>query len=354
MIYRQDRQRQEEILLCEVATKSSESAGRKIFEEECPFRTCFQRDRDRIIHSKAFRRLMHKTQVFISPEKDHFRTRLTHTLEVTQVARSIARMLALNEDLTEAIALGHDLGHTPFGHTGEAVLNEIYTGGFHHNEQSLRVVDLIETRNGRRGMNLTYEIRDGIVNHTGGRHASTPEGQVVKISDRIAYINHDIDDAMRSGAILKDQLPSEPIRVFGKAHSERISNMIEVVVENSDGKHSVGMDEYHNNLLMQLRSFMFENVYGSPMVKKEEDIARVDLVIKSLYNYFLSNPDQLPDDMLDLAEEEQNNRINDGQQSEMAFVPFDGDVSPIATAAKDYIAGMTDRFALNLYGDLFC
>jgi len=221
MIIREDIENREKIILSQYATKACESKGRQIEEEKCSMRTDFQRDRDRIIHSKAFRRLMHKTQVFLSPEGDHFRTRLTHTIEVAQISRTIARGLALNEDLTEAIAMGHDLGHTPFGHSGEDVLNEIHPGGFSHNVQSLRVVDLLESRNSGQGMNLTYEVRDGILNHTGSNTPMTPEGQIVKTSDRIAYINHDIDDALRSGIITINDLPKRSINVLGDTHKKR-------------------------------------------------------------------------------------------------------------------------------------
>ena len=322
MLYREDLEKREE-LLAAGAARSARSKGRNLYEEPCRFRTEYQRDRDRIIHSKAFRRLMHKTQVFLSPEGDHYRTRLTHTLEVSQVARTIARSLGLNEDLTEAIAMGHDLGHTPFGHNGEMILDQIYPGGFHHNEQSLRVVEVLESTSKRRGMNLTFEVKDGILNHTGSLPAATLEGQIVKISDRIAYINHDIDDAIRSGVIAISDLPKDAITLFGAGHRERIDHMVSNVVSFSDGKDFVSM-------LQSLRSFMFENVYRSQKVKKEEDLAKVEVVISSLYDYFLKNPEKLPEDHKRICEE-------------------DG----IHMACKDYIAGMTDRYALNLYSDLF-
>lgn len=330
MFKRQDLEQREIEQLSEFACKSVDTKGRKVFEKQCPFRTDFQRDRDRIIHSKAFRRLMHKTQVFLAPEGDHYRTRLTHTLEVTQVARTIARTLNLNEDLVEAIALGHDLGHTPFGHNGEMVLNSLFPNGFRHNEQSLRVVDILEFHNDKRGMNLTNEVRDGIVNHTGALEASTMEGRVVKISDRIAYINHDIDDAIRSGVITQNDLPEGAVKVFGLTHGDRISNMIENVVINSDGKNKIFMDKSHAEQLMALREFMFENVYNSNSVKKEEDLVKVELVITSLYNYYLHNPVQLPTDLYELGKSE-----------------------GMEVAVKDHIAGMTDRYALNIYKDIF-
>ena len=329
MLYREDLEMRE-MFLSEKACKAAESRGRAVYEEPCRFRTDFQRDRDRIIHSKTFRRLMHKTQVFLAPEGDHYRTRLTHTLEVSQVARTIARTLNLNEDLTEAIAMGHDLGHTPFGHNGETILNEIHPGGFHHNEQSLRVIDKLETTPSRRGMNLTYEVRDGIVNHTGKMIPLTLEGQVVRISDRIAYINHDIDDAIRSRVITLSDLPEEPINFFGKTHRERIDSMISNVVAYSDDRDFVRMDEENMKELDLLRKFMFENVYRSKRVKKEEDLAKVEVVITSLYRYFLERPEKMPEEY-------------------QIIISEDG----VNTAVKDYVAGMTDRYALNLYADLF-
>lgn len=329
MLYREDLERREEFFAPN-GCRSSQSKGRITYEEPCQFRTEFQRDRDRIIHSKAFRRLMHKTQVFLSPEGDHYRTRLTHTLEVSQVARTIARNLGLNEDLTEAISMGHDLGHTPFGHNGEMVLDKIHPSGFRHNEQSLRVAEVLECTENRKGMNLTFEVKDGILNHTGKLPATTLEGQVVKISDRIAYINHDIDDAIRSGVISIDDLPKEPIKLFGTGHRERINCMVSNVVFHSDGQSLVSMDEEHQKQLDVLRSFMFANVYKSQKVKKEEDLAKVEVVISSLYDYFINHSDRLPEDILQLVEQ-------------------DG----INEAVKDYVAGMTDRYALNLYSDLF-
>lgn len=329
MLYRQDLEKREEMLSPQAA-RSAQSKGREVYEEPCRFRTEFQRDRDRIIHSKSFRRLMHKTQVFLSPEGDHYRTRLTHTLEVSQVARTIARNLGLNEDLTEAIAMGHDLGHTPFGHNGESVLDAIHPGGFRHNEQSLRVVEVLESTPSRKGMNLTFEVKDGILNHTGNLPASTLEGQIVKISDRIAYINHDIDDAVRSGVINLSDLPEAPIALFGKGHRERIDAMVANVIENSSEKDRISMDAEHAEQLSVLRTFMFTHVYKSQRVKKEEDLAKVEVVISSLYRYFLQHPEKLPKDNYALLE-------RDG----------------IHVVVKDYVAGMTDRYALNLYGDLF-
>ncbi len=330
MLTREDLEKRELEFLAPSAAKSCQSKGRSVPEEKCAIRTEFQRDRDRIIHSKAFRRLMHKTQVFLAPEGDHFRTRLTHTIEVSQIARTIARGLNLNEDLTEAIALGHDLGHTPFGHNGEEVLNTIHPGGFEHNVQSLRVADVLEMTSSRKGMNLTAEVRDGIVNHTGSRKPFTLEGQVVKISDRVAYINHDIDDAVRSGVISMDDIPRKALETFGYSHAERINNMVTDIIRESDGKDEILQSPLFKDELITLRSFMFNHVYKSSRVKKEEDLAKVEVVIKSLYEYFLKNPDKLPEDLQEIAAA---NGINE--------------------AVKDYIAGMTDRFALNVYTDLF-
>ena len=287
MLMREDLEKREKEILSPMAAKSGESRGRAFPEDKCRIRTEFQRDRDRIIHSKSFRRLMHKTQVFLAPEGDHFRTRLTHTIEVSQIARTIARALNLNEDLTEAIALGHDLGHTPFGHNGEDVLNSVHPGGFHHNLQSLRVVDVLEATSSRRGMNLTAEVRDGIVNHTGSGKPFTLEGQVVKISDRVAYINHDIDDALRSGVISMEDIPKTALELFGYSHRERINNMVTDLVKNSDGREEISQSPQFREELNKLRTFMFSHVYKSGRVKREEDLAKVEVVISSLYNYFL-------------------------------------------------------------------
>jgi len=330
MLLRENLEQREFEILSEKAAKSALSRGRAFQEEKCDMRTEFQRDRDRIIHSKAFRRLMHKTQVFLAPEGDHFRTRLTHTIEVSQIARTIARALNLNEDLVEAIALGHDLGHTPFGHNGEDVLNKIHPGGFEHNVQSLRVADVLESTASRRGMNLTAEVRDGIVNHTGSLKPFTLEGQVVKISDRIAYINHDIDDAVRSGVISIDDIPETSLILFGRSHRERINNMVSDVIKNSEGQDAIVQSQDFKGELDNLRKFMFANVYKSNMVKKEEDLNKVDVVVSSLYHYFLENTHKLPEDLRMIAE-------TDGK----------------AEAVKDYVAGMTDRFALHTYTDLF-
>ena len=330
MILRDDLEMREFNFLDERASKSKNSLGRDVFEDKCSFRTDYQRDRDRIIHSKAFRRLMHKTQVFLAPEGDHYRTRLTHTLEVAQVARTIAKTLNYNEDLTEAIALGHDLGHTPFGHNGEDVLNRIHPSGFRHNEQSLRIVERLECTSKRVGLNLTKEVRDGILNHRGEGIPITLEGQIVKISDRIAYINHDIDDAIRSNVITIDALPTEDLDVLGHSHSERINNLIADLVTFSDGKDEISLSPHFNRALLHLRKYMFEHVYCSELVKREEDMNKVEVVITALYNYFIKHPEKLPELYREVALEDGN-----------------------ATAVKDYVSGMTDRYAISLYSDLF-
>lgn len=332
MLYREDIEKRELEFLDEKATKSRDTAGRAYPEEKDELRTEFQRDRDRIIHSKAFRRLMHKTQVFLAPEGDHFRTRLTHTLEVSQIARTIARALRYNEDLTEAIALGHDLGHTPFGHNGEEVLNSVHKGGFNHNEQSLRVVEVLEGNRHRdgKGMNLTFEVRDGILNHSGPDFPKTLEGQIVRLADRIAYINHDIDDALRSGVIEFDDIPKSSIELFGRSHRNRINAMVIDLVKSSEGKTKICQSEDFAEELNELRNFMFNNVYRNTNVKKNEDLSKVEVVISALYKYYLENPQNLPDELKQIA-------VSDGTDE----------------AVKDYIAGMTDRFALAAYTEIF-
>ncbi len=314
--------------LSKFAAKSKFSKGRRYAEAECDIRTVYQRDRDRIIHSKAFRRLKHKTQVFLSPEGDHYRTRLTHTLEVAQISRTIARALRLNEDLTEAIALGHDLGHTPFGHCGEEALNKVHKEGFRHNEQSLRVVDCLE-KSRDYGLNLTYEVRDGILNHTGKLTPSTLEGQIVKFSDRIAYINHDIDDAIRAGVLKYNDLPLDCLKTLGTNHSSRINKMITDVIYNSLNKEKISMSDevfYYTN---KLRNFMFENVYLNIEAKKEEGKAK--RIVESLYKYLCKNPEKLPIEIFEEIKEENN----------------------LETKVKDYIAGMSDRYAVNKFLDIY-
>lgn len=330
MITREDFEKREYVILSPLAAKSAESRGRVHEEEPDEYRTVYQRDRDRIVHSKAFRRLIHKTQVFLAPEGDHYRTRLTHTLEVSQISRTVARILAYNEDLTEAIALGHDLGHTPFGHVGEAVLNRIHPGGFAHNEQSLRTVDVIEDTSRRRGLNLTYEVRDGILNHRGSGVPFTLEGQIVKICDRIAYVNHDIDDAIRSGVITFEQLPEREIEILGSTHSDRINNLIVDLCHNSEGRDTVSLSPEFADSLGRLRAFMFANVYRSEDVRTASDINKVEIVIGALYDHYMTHPDEIPG-VYRIIREEEGTEV----------------------AVKDLISGMTDRYALNLYNELF-
>lgn len=329
IIYRETQEQLELQNLSSRAQKVIQSEGRRQFEELCPLRTEYQRDRDRILHSKSFRRLKHKTQVFLSPEGDHYRTRLTHTLEVAQISRTIARALSLNEDLTEAIGLGHDLGHTPFGHCGEERLNKIHPGGFKHNEQSLRVVDYLERRNNSMfGLNLTDEVRDGIVNHGSKGTPKTLEGQIVSKCDRIAYLNHDIDDAIRANVLTLDSLPENILKVLGRTHGQRINTMIMDIIMHSDEKDQILMSEPIEYAFNALRSFMFENVYFNKEAKKEEE--RAEYIVESLYNYYKEHPEQMPPERFD----DYNNR--------------DG-----INAVKDYIASMSDRFAVNVYKELF-
>jgi dGTPase len=320
----------EEITLCEYATKSRFSLGRKRDEEPCDIRTCFRRDRDRIIHSKSFRRLMHKTQAFISPEGDHYRTRLTHTLEVAQIARTISMALRLNEDLTEAIALGHDLGHTPFGHLGEADLDRVLSVGFHHNEQSIRVVEKIE-KSGK-GLNLTQEVLDGILNHRGAGSPSTLEGKVVQISDKIAYINHDIDDAIRAGILTENDLPRECTDVLGHSSKDRINFLIRNIIYNSNGINNIVLEKEVKKQLYVLRAFMFDNVYNGELLEKERALYGTHL--SRLFNYYIRNFDKMPQEFINIY-----NSGNDEDTKERVVA--------------DYIAGMTDRFAYRLYNELF-
>jgi len=311
-------------ILSPMGFKSKETAGRVQPEEKCSIRTEFCRDRDRIIHSKSFRRLKHKTQVFISVYNDHFRTRLTHTLEVSQIARTISRALGLNEDLTEAIAMGHDLGHTPFGHSGERALDSLNPSGFKHNEQSLRVVDVLE-KDGN-GMNLTYEVRNGILNHSGEGIADTNEGMVIKYADRFAYINHDIDDAVRVGVISRIDLPMNSVNVLGATHSDRISAMISDMVESSNATGRISMSPETEKAMLELREFMFDAVYREHAVKDYQ----TEMVIEKLYGYFRSNLSKLP----------------------LEYERLLGDWSA-DTVVCDYISGMTDNYCINLFNELF-
>lgn len=314
----------ERLILCNKAMFSSETAGRKLPETESDLRTCYQRDRDRIIHCKAFRRLKHKTQVFLSPESDHYRTRLTHTLEVAQIARTIARALRLNEDLTEAIALGHDLGHTPFGHAGERALQELTSTGFTHYEQSVRVCEKIE-KNGR-GLNLTAEVLDGILHHTRGEEAHTLEGRIVRTADRVAYINHDIDDAVRAGVIAESDIPRDIVRALGDTKSHRINTLVESIVQNSDG--TIRMDAETEKYYDKLHEFLFESVYKNPVAKSEE--TKVSGIVEGLIKYFFKNPEKMPEEYLKIAAAEGKER-----------------------AVTDYIAGMTDHYAVTVFSDIY-
>lgn len=330
MKIREELEQRENGMLSPFASLASKSKGRKVFEEKCDIRTDFQRDRDRIIHSKAFRRLKHKTQVFISPEGDHFRTRLTHTLEVAQIGRTLARALRLNEDLVEAISLGHDLGHTPFGHIGETILNDLHPCGFKHYEQSLRVVDFLEHNKYRQGLNLTYEVREGIINHSGKNLGKTLESQIVKLSDRIAYINHDIDDAIRANIIDEKDLPKACIKTLGSTHGSRINKMIHDIVSTSLGKDIVKMSSDIEEKTEDLRQFMFKNVYFNRLAKSEEK--KAEYIIKELYKFYYSNPEELP------IEYQYSHILDD---------------STIEDRICDYIAGMTDRYVIHIFTDLF-
>ncbi len=325
MNIREEKQKREQVILSPYAQLSAHSKGRERPEEECLIRTCYERDRDRILHSKSFRRLKHKTQVFIAPEGDHYRTRLTHTLEVAQIARTIATSLCLNESLTEAIALGHDLGHTPFGHTGEEVFNEICPFPFEHNLQSLRVVRELE--NGT-GLNLTYEVQDGIVSHCSGYTPDTLEGYAVYVSDKIAYINHDIDDAVRGGVLRYEDLPQDCIDILGDTHSKRIHTMIVDIIENSYAKNGIFKSLAISEATQKLRRFLFDNVYVGSAAKAEETKAKD--ILRRLFEYFIQNKDKMPDEFIFRAEK-------DGLERSVC----------------DYIAGMTDNFAVSLYKNLF-
>ena len=322
-----ERMEQEEYeVLSPLAQKAAETKGRPREEEEGDVRTCYQRDADRILHSKSFRRLMHKTQVFLSPEGDHYRTRMTHTLEVARIARTICRGLRLNQDLAEAAAYGHDLGHTPFGHAGEKALSSMMEKPFYHNEQSLRVVDKLER--GGDGLNLTYEVRMGLLGHTGPHIPETWEGQIVRVSDRIAYINHDIDDAMRAGILTEEDIPAEIAEVLGHSHSQRINTLVEDMIYNTQQTGELGMQAHVAQAMDALHTFMIARVYTNPVAKGEEAKAR-DMLCR-LFEYYMKNPDRLPADFLPQLD-------------------FDG----MERIVCDYIAGMTDRYAVYKYSELF-
>lgn len=322
MDIRREIENRERESLSSFAALACRSAGRCRPEEECDLRTCFQRDRDRIIHCGAFRRLKHKTQVFLSPEGDHYRTRLTHTLEVSQIARTVARSLRLNEDLTEAIALGHDLGHTPFGHAGERKLNELCSTGFAHNEQSLRVVDRLE-KDGR-GLNLTAEVRDGIVCHTGPRRAATLEGRIVAFADRIAYMNHDIDDAIRAGILTEEHIPAELRKTLGESKTARINTLVRDVINASRDTNDIKMSAEIGQASNELHAFMFRCVYTNPLAKGEEGKAQE--IVAYFFRCLVAGAEALPPDYREIA-------CVDGQER----------------AVCDYIASMTDNYCVREY-----
>lgn len=316
----------ERLTLSPLAVLSQNSKGRAVKEKSCEMRTCFMCDRDRIIHSKAFRRLKEKMQVFLAPDGDHYRTRLTHTLEVAQIARTIACAAGMNEILTEAIALGHDLGHTPFGHAGEEALNNICPEGFRHNEQSIRVVEKIE-KDGK-GLNLTFEVKNGILCHTGKTFAETIEGRIVHYADRIAYINHDIDDAVRAGILKQSSIPASIRRKLGNTNGKRIETLVIGIIKHIQQYGNVGLEPELLDLMTELRSFMFENVYTNVKAKSEEKKAK--LLVETLYCHYMKNKDKLPEEYLKIAE-------TDG----------------LSKAVCDYVSGMTDRFATATYSDIF-
>ncbi len=317
---------QEKITLSPYAFLTAQTRGRQHPYTPCTIRTEFQRDRDRIIHSQAFRRLMHKTQVFLAPTGDHYRTRMTHTLEVTQIARIIARGLHLNEDLTEAASLGHDLGHPPFGHSGETAMQTFYSKDFTHYKQSLRVVDKLEK--GGRGLNLTWEVRDAIVNHTGENLAATLEGIIVKFADRIAYINHDIDDACRAGILAPEDIPADLRAVLGETHSERINTMVSSVIRESMGRPEICMAPEIQDATNRLRAFLFETVYTNSVAKAED--TRAQNMLGQLFAHFVKHPEQMPELYRKNAEEE-----------------------GVERCVCDFITGMTDRYAIETYRNLF-
>lgn len=327
MTIREQMEQREKECLSPYATLSIHSRGREVPEEQCDIRPVFQRDRDRILHCKAFRRLKQKTQVFLLPKGDHYRTRLTHTLEVSQNARTIAKALRLNEDLAEAISLGHDLGHTPFGHAGERALNDVCPGGFRHNEQSVRVVQFLE-KDGR-GLNLTWEVRDGILNHQTAGSPSTLEGQIVRLSDKIAYINHDIDDAIRGGIIAEEDIPKELRNTLGKNVRERLNRLIHDVITNSMDQPSIRMSDEISQAMAELRKYMFANVYQNPQAKGEE--GKAVQMVEKLYLYY--------EDRIELLPEHNRKRIELGDSEEQAVC--------------DYIAGMTDTYAVKKFEDIF-
>lgn len=324
MLARERYEKIEEQILSPRAALAAHTRGREREESPCDYRTAYQRDRDRVLHSKSFRRLKHKTQVFLSPEGDHYRTRLTHTLEVSQIARTIARALQLNEDLTEAISLAHDLGHTPFGHAGERALNAVMDGGFRHYEQSVRVVERLE--NDGRGLDLTWEVRNGVERHTNGEQAATLEGRIVRLADRVAYINHDMDDAIRGGVLSEEDVPADIREALGDRRTTRIDTLVTSIVHNST--EDIGMDPLTETYFDRLHAFMYEALYRNPVAKSEE--SKVDGLVSRMFEYYVRHPDDLPEEYAAIREEE-----------------------GVPRAVCDYIAGMTDNYALEMYHKLF-
>ena len=328
MNIREQQELWEKEYLSPYASLSQNSLGRDLEEPECDLRPLYQRDRDRILHSKAFRRLKHKTQVFLAPAGDHYRTRLTHTLEVSQIARTIARSLRMNEDLTEAIALGHDLGHTPFGHAGEDILDLLHPNGFKHYRQSVRVVELLEKN--CQGLNLTKEVRDGIMNHSTSRMPKTMEGKIVRFADKIAYINHDIDDAIRAHIISENDLPDTFRNVLGHSPKARLNSLIHSIIQESMNQPDIRMAKEIEEAMLGIRSYMFETVYTHPLAKSQEKKAQ--MMLEALYHHFMKKFDELPDEYVRLVTER-------GEMME--------------SVVCDYIAGMTDQYAIKVYEDLY-
>lgn len=324
---REQLEKLEEKTLSKYATKSTDSKGREVEEKQCDIRPVFQRDRDRIIHCKAFRRLKNKTQVFLDPVGDHYRTRLSHTLEVSQIGRTISKALLLNEDLTEAIALAHDLGHTPFGHAGERTLNRLVKGGFAHNEQSKRIVEFLEKEG--KGLNLTWEVRDGIQNHRLRCTPHTPEGFIVRLSDKIAYINSDMDDAIRAGILTEDDIPKEIRKVLGNSVKARLNTLVHDAIKESTDSPDIKMSKEVYEAMIDLRKFMFDHVYTNPVAKKEE--IQADRLLTELFNYYMNNEYDLP----------------------LKFKKMITKENPLDRVIADYISGMTDQFAINTFNDIF-
>ena len=327
MTIREMLEEREEMILSPFASLAKNSKGRDVPETECDIRTVYQRDRDRIVHCKAFRRLKDKTQVFLMPEGDHYRTRLTHTLEVSQIARTISKALRLNEDLTEAIALGHDLGHTPFGHAGERALNSVCPFRFKHNEQSVRTVEKLE-RDGS-GLNLTWEVRNGILNHQISRMPDTLEGKIVRLSDKIAYIHHDMDDAVRAGVLTEMDVPAEIRAVLGSTPGDRLDAFLHDIITNSTDKNDICMTDSVAKAMRDIRTFMFERVYTNPDIKAEE--GKAEELVCTLYDYYFHHPDKLPEENRKMADEGE----------------------PLERCVCDYVGAMSDRFAIITYNELF-